>query len=638
MCGIAGFQGGYGRDLLTRFNVRQQHRGPDDQDIWYDSVDRIGLAHRRLSIIDLSPEAAQPMCDESGNIQLVCNGEIYNFRELRSFLESKGYSFKTQCDVEVLIHLYDFEGPDMLDRLNGMYALAIWDRRKKSLFLAVDHARIKPLYYAETPNGFVFASEIKALLEVPDLDRSINPNAIHYHLAYLWCPAGDTMLKAVRKCEPGQALMVEEGRIQRIWTHEPPHYHAPIRAIDERDAIAALTEELEAAVERQMVSDVPVGAFLSGGLDSSLIVALMAKHTEAASLPCYTIKSAIGAHRGWVDDLPYARQAAQHLGVKLTEIEITPPSADDVASMIYTLDEPQSDIAPINALLISARARQDGVKVLLSGAGGDDVFSGYRRHIALRLERYWGWLPSSLRRAVRQGSRLAPGGTGWGRRLQTAFRSADRPQDERLMSTFFWSDRDVRSELYSSDFHAMVDGEPVLKPLVERFERLGSNVPDLNKLLYLEQQFFLADHNLNYTDKASMAESIEVRVPFLDRELMKFAATLPVDLKLNGTKTKYLLRKVAEPLLPRDVIYRPKVGFGAPLQEWLDNDLRGMVEDTLSRESLRNRGWFDPDAVDRLRADNKAGRIDAASTIFEMVCLELWMRRFVDNQGLAAAA
>jgi asparagine synthase (glutamine-hydrolysing) len=638
MCGIAGFQGSYGRDLLTRFNVRQEHRGPDDQDVWYDAEDHIGLAHRRLSIIDLSPEAAQPMCDESGDIQLVCNGEIYNFRELRRFLEGKGYRFKTSCDVEVLIHLYDFEGPDMLDRLNGMYALAIWDRRKKTLFLAVDHARIKPLYYAETPGGFVFASEIKALLEVPDLDRSINPNAIHYHLAYLWCPASDTMLRAVRKCEPGQALMVKDGRIQRIWTHEPPHYQVPIRDVSENDAIAALTKELEAAVERQMVSDVPVGAFLSGGLDSSLIVALMAKHTEAASLPCYTIKSAIGAHRGWVDDLPYARQAARHLGVKLTEIEITPPSADDVASMIYTLDEPQSDIAPINALLISARARQDGVKVLLSGAGGDDVFSGYRRHIALRLERYWSWLPAPLRSAVRRCSRLAPGGTGWGRRLQTAFRSADRPRDERLMSTFFWSDRDIRNRLYSREFDALVEGDAVLKPLIERFERLGSDVPDLNRLLYLEQQFFLADHNLNYTDKASMAASIEVRVPYLDRELMKFAATLPVDLKLKGTTTKYLLRKVAEPLLPHEVIYRPKVGFGAPLQEWLDTDLKDMVEDTLSSQSLRNRGWFDPRAVDQLRADNKAGRVDAASTIFEMVCLELWMRRFVDHQGLAAAA
>ncbi len=638
MCGIAGFQGRYGRDLLMRFNARQEHRGPDDEDVWYDADDGIGLAHRRLSIIDLSPEAAQPMCDESGDIQLVCNGEIYNFRELRQFLQGKGYRFKTQCDCEVLIHLYDLEGPDMLDRLNGMYALAIWDRRKKSLFLAVDHARIKPLYYAETPGGFAFASEIKALLEVPDLDRSINPSAVHYHLAYLWCPASDTMLTAVKKCEPGQALLVEDGRVKRIWTHEPPHYQASIASYSENEAIAALTGELEATIERQMVSDVPVGAFLSGGLDSSLIAALMVKHTEAASLPCYTIKSAIGAHRGWIDDLPYARKAAHHLGVKLTEIEITPPSADDVASMIYTLDEPQSDIAPINAMLISARARQDGVKVLLSGAGGDDVFSGYRRHVALRLERYWSWLPASLRKAVREGSKLFPGDKGWGRRLQTAFRSADRPRDERMMSAFFWSDRDIRSNLYSRDFAQLVNDKPVLGPLIERFERLGPDVPDLNRLLYLEQQFFLADHNLNYTDKASMAESIEVRVPYLDRELMRFAATLPVDLKLKGLTTKYLLRKVAEPLLPHDVIYRPKVGFGAPLQEWLDTDLKMMVEDTLSHQSLKNRGWFDPAAVDRLRADNKAGRIDAASTIFELVCLELWMRRFVDDQNLAAAA
>ena len=578
------------------------------------------------------------MCDASGDIQLVCNGEIYNFRELRAFLEGKGYRFKTNCDVEVLIHLYDLEGPDMLDRLNGMYALAIWDRRKKSLFLAVDHIRIKPLYYAETESGFAFASEIKALLAVPDLDRTINPNAIHYHLAYLWCPAGDTMLKAVRKCEPGQALLVEDGRIVRQWTHEPQHYDAPITPMSESDALDALTKELEAAVERQMVSDVPVGAFLSGGLDSSLIVALMAKHAEAASLPCYTIKSSIGAHRGFVDDLPYARKAAAHLGVRLDEIEITPPSADDIASMIAMLDEPQADIAPINVMLIASKAREDGVKVLLSGAGGDDVFSGYRRHIAQRLERWWAWLPAPLRAALRQGSTLAPGGTGWGRRLQTAFRSADRPADERLMSAFFWSGRDTRQALYSKDLAAAIGASNVLDPLTERIGRLGPDVPDLNRLLYLEQQFFLADHNLNYTDKASMAESIEVRVPYLDRDLMRFAATLPVDLKLNGTTTKYLLRKIAEPLLPHDVIYRPKVGFGAPIQEWLDNDLKDMVEDVLSPSSLKARGWFEPAAVGDLRAANKAGKIDATMTIFELICLELWARHVVDHGSLAAAA
>ncbi|MGI9418059.1 MAG: asparagine synthase (glutamine-hydrolyzing) [Geminicoccaceae bacterium] len=638
MCGIAGFQGEYGRDLLARFNALQEHRGPDDHDVWHDPVDRVGLAHRRLSIIDLSPEAAQPMCDASGDIQLACNGEIYNFRELRTFLEGKGYRFKTNCDVEVLIHLYDLEGPDMLDRLNGMYAFAIWDKRRKSLFLAVDHARIKPLYYAETASGFVFASEIKALLDVPDLPRDTNPEAIHYHLAYLWCPAGDTMLKAVRKCEPGQALLVRDGRIERRWIHEPPHYQAPIAEMSEGDAITALTREFEAAVERQMVSDVPVGAFLSGGLDSSLIVALMAKHADAASLPCYTIKSAIGAHRGFVDDLPYARKAAAHLGVKLTEIEITPPSADDLVSMIYMLDEPQADIAPINVMLISAEARRNGVKVLLSGAGGDDVFSGYRRHIALGLERYWSWLPQPLRAALRRGSRLAPGGTGVGRRLQTAFRSADRPRDERLISSFFWSDREIRRSLYSADLAAEIGERSVLDPLMERFERLGSDVPNLNRLLYLEQQFFLADHNLNYTDKASMAESIEVRVPFLDREFMKFAATLPISLKLKGATTKYLLRKVAEPLLPHDVIDRPKVGFGAPLQEWLDAELSDLVDDALSHDSLKRRGWFDPHAVDRLRAANRSGKIDATNTIFELVCLELWTRRFVDDHDLAAAA
>ncbi|MEM8948280.1 MAG: asparagine synthase (glutamine-hydrolyzing) [Pseudomonadota bacterium] len=637
MCGIAGFQGSYGRDLLSQFNALQEHRGPDDQDIWHDPDDRIGLAHRRLSIIDLSPEAAQPMCDASGDIQLVCNGEIYNFQELRRFLEGKGYRFKTHCDVEVLIHLYDLEGPDMLDRLNGMYAFAIWDRRKKSLFLAADHIRIKPLYYAETPGGFVFASEIKALMAVPDLDRSTSPEAIHYHLAYLWCPASETMLKAVKKCEPGQAILVQDGSIQRIWTHEPPHYDMPIASMPEGEAIQALTGEMEAAVERQMVSDVPVGAFLSGGLDSSLIVALMAKHTEAATLPCYTIKSAIGAHRGFVDDLPYARKAAQHLGVKLSEIEITPPSADDLTSMIYMLDEPQADIAPINVMLIAAQARKDGVKVLLSGAGGDDVFSGYRRHIALHLERYWSWLPQPLRSGLRAGSKLLPGGTSIGRRVQTAFRSADQPKDQRMMSAFFWSDQKIRRSLYSDDLAAAVTSS-VLDPLTLRFARLGDGVADLNRLLYLEQQFFLADHNLNYTDKASMAESIEVRVPFLDRELMKFAATLPVDLKLNGTTTKYLLRKIAEPLLPDDVIYRPKVGFGAPIQEWLDDDLKDMVEEVLSHQSLKRRGWFDPKAVDQLRAANKAGKIDATMTIFELVCLELWTRRFVDDHGLAAAA
>ena len=638
MCGIGGFQGSFGQDLLLRFNERQQHRGPDDHGIWYDRENGVGLAHRRLSIIDLSRDAVQPMQDEQGRLHLVYNGEIYNFPQLRRFLEGKGYRFRTQSDSEVLIHLYDLEGPDMLDRLNGMYAFAIWDSRERRLFLAADHARIKPLYFAETPGGFVFASEIKALLGVDDLARDVNLEAVHYHMAYLWCPAGDTMLQAVKKIEPGQALIVQDGRITRSWQHEPPHYRAPIRPMTETEAVAALTARLEQAVERQMISDVPVGAFLSGGLDSSLIVALMARHRDAATLPCYTIHSAIGAHRGFVDDLPYARRAARHLGVKLHEIEITPPSADDLTSMIYALDEPQGDMAPINVRLIAEQAKRDGIKVLLSGAGGDDVFSGYRRHVALSMERYWAWLPRPLRAALRAGTRMLPAKNSVGRRLQIAFRNADQAKNHRMMSFFFWSDRAIRRGLYSADLKASIGDVTVLDPLIERFARLPADTPDLNRLLYLEQQFFLADHNLNYTDKASMAASVEVRVPFLDRELMTFAATLPVDLKLKGTTTKYLLRKVAEPLLPRGVIYRPKVGFGAPIQEWLDVELKEVVEDVLSRDSLTRRGWFDPEAVDRLRAANRAGRVEASSTIFEMVCLELWTRLFVDRNDLAVAA
>jgi asparagine synthase (glutamine-hydrolysing) len=631
VCGIAGFSGHFDGALLARMGGALAHRGPDDAGILHLRERGIGLAHRRLSIIDLSPRGHQPMADVTGTVTIVYNGEIYNYRELRRELVEDGYRFASDCDTEVLLNLYLRDGDKMMSRLNGIYAFALHDARDDSLLVVRDGIGVKPLYYTVNPRGFLFASEIKALLQEPSIERSLDPQTIWHHLLFLWSPSPLTMLRAVRKLEPGCALRVRDGRVVEHWRFYDLPYEQEIVDWPPGDAVVQVRKYMTRAVERQLVSDVPVGAFLSGGLDSSSVVALAQRALESERLQCFTIgfKDPRALAEGMAADLPYAQRVAKHLDVDLHTIYVGPEMVEELAQVIFHLDEPQADPAPINALFISRLARQHGIKVLLSGAGGDDIFTGYRRHYALVQEPYWTWLPESMRGALRAAAARVRPTSELRRRLSKAFRYADLERDPRIAAYFHWIAPEQLSSLLGPELRASFErGE---SPVQRALAGLPPSVPPLHRMLYLEGRFFLADHNLNYVDKVSMANGVEVRVPLLDPELVALAARLPLAYKQRGRVGKWVLRKAMEPYLPREVLYRGKTGFGAPLRNWLREDLRSLVDDLLSPRSLAQRGLFDPAGVAALVELDRRQRTDASYTIFAMMCIELWCRMFVDR-------
>jgi asparagine synthase (glutamine-hydrolysing) len=632
VCGIAGFSGSFDPSALTSMSAAIAHRGPDDSGIFSSPADGIGLAHRRLSIIDLSPLGHQPMWDVREQVAIVFNGEIYNYRELRAELIAQGYAFRGESDTEVLLNLYLRDAERLLDRINGIYTFAIWDTRSRALFVARDGLGVKPLYFAETAQGFAFASEMKALLALPGIGRELDPQAVFYHLTYVWSPSPHTLLKGVRKLEPGHALTVAAGRITRHWRYYDLPYAQPIDRMDEQAAIRAVRDAVCKAVGRQMVADVPVGAFLSGGLDSSAVVAFAREHAGGDALQCFTIgfEDDAFAREGMTEDLPYARRVAEHLGVDLHTVRVGPEMAGRLEDMIYHLDEPQADAAPLNVWFISELARARGIKVLLSGAGGDDIFSGYRRHHALQLERYWRFLPQALRRGMGALADVLPASVPAARRLGKAMQYAGLDERERLCSYFYWQRPAEVMRLLHPDVRQSLTAFRPAGFMLDALEALPAGTADMNRMLYLEGRYFLADHNLNYTDKMSMAAGVEVRVPLLDPDLVALAARLPVEFKQRGSTGKWIFKKAMEPYLPHDVIYRPKTGFGAPVRRWLKHELRHLVDDTLAPEALTRRGLFDPVAVRRLIDLDRSGRIDAAYTVFSLVCIELWCRRFVD--------
>ena len=633
------------------------HRGPDGEGIALltgDGQAPTGLGHRRLAIIDLSDAGHQPMTvapDAGGGMQqgltLIFNGEIYNYRELRGELLAAGHAFHTATDSEVLLHLYERDGFGMLDKLNGIFAFAIHDARSAgrpagveqgALFLARDHLGVKPLYFSETARGFLFASEMKALLCERELSREVDAVALHLMLTYLWTPAPRTMLAAVRKLEPGYALLVQGGRVRRKWSYYDVPYDGSTDHVGFALAAKSVAVHLETAVTRQLVADVPVGAYLSGGLDSSAVVAMMRRAQPGKRITCFTIGFSDHVDsEGNPADLPYARRVARHLDVDLEEIVMEPSAIVRLDEMIYLLDEPQADPAPINALLIAERARAMGIPVLLSGAGGDDIFSGYRRHWALSFERRWAWLPRGIRGGVQSiASAAASGRAGVQsntllRRLAKMFSYAGEEADRRMVSYFWWSTEQVRRALYTPEFAQRVSTVDTAAPLLESLRRIPMEHDPLQRMLYLETKHFLADHNLNYTDRAGMAAGVEVRVPLLDIDLVRFATRVPATYKQRGRVGKAIFKRAMEPYLPRDVIYRAKTGFGAPLRRWLREELRATVDETLDTSVLHRRGFFDPVAVRRLVDMDRAGAIDGSYTIFALMCFELWCRRFIDS-------
>ncbi len=638
MCGICGYAGDHRPELLEAMSSAMLHRGPDGAGTWFDRDAQVGLGHRRLSIIDLSEAGKQPMSNEDGTVWISFNGEIYNYKDLRGPLESKGHRFQSHTDTEVLVHLYEERGVDMLQDLNGMFAFAIWDAKKRQLMLARDHVGIKPLYYWQDRDRIYFASEIKALLRIPGVPRELNVAAVPQYLAFLWVPGEETLLRGIKKLEPGHYLLWKDGRAEvRPWFSLA---YDPDESVSEAEWIEQVHDTFVRTTRRQMVSDVPLGAFLSGGLDSSSIVSCMREAYPERDITCYTVRFDANdmARDQGADDYPYAKRVAEILDVRLKSVVLKPNVIRLLPKMIYHMDEPDADPAIFPSYLICKLAREDGTTVLLSGTGGDEVFFGYRSHVAYRTYERLKWLArfpgGPLLSAAVEGTTAVFGAQNrTSRRLRKFQKGLHQTALERHLALSEWSSVPIRDEILHGD---VVDACPeartepaCMRKYYESFVGKG----ELNRHSHLLIQSFLASHNFLYTDKTSMAASIETRVPFMDVELMRLAARIPERYKLHGTTTKYVLKKAMERYLPSSVLYRSKTGFGAPLRQWIGEDLQHPIEVLLGRKHIEERGLFDADVVARVLDENKRDVVDHAYLIYALLTLELWQQTYLDRPG-----
>lgn len=632
MCGIIGLISKDSKNKIVECNNLIAHRGPDDNGYLYH--DNLSLAHRRLSIQDLSVNGHQPMISLDDNYAIIFNGEIYNHWDIRKKLENK-YNFKSNSDTETLLYGFIEYGKEILNQLNGIFAFAILDKKKNELFIARDQFGVKPLYYYCDNNQFWFSSEIKSILNT-EFDQTISNEALVNYLTFLYSPADKTPFEKVLKLLPGHYITLNINDFQNFKIEQ--YYEIPFDNQRIEKSESDLIEELESllinAVQRQMLSDVPVGFFLSGGLDSSCIVAIAKKIYPEKKFNCYTIKTNDDnkVEEGFVDDLYYARIVAKHLDVNLIEVDADINIVDEFDQMIYHLDEPQADPAPLNVLNICKKAKMDGQTVLLGGTAGDDLFSGYRRHKSLKMENFIGYMPLFLRKSIRYCIQKLPVRIPLFRRLKKLTTNLHLSKTERIVGYFSWFDKEKLNLLFSDNLKPIVRKYQPLQILKEYINKIPNEKDILNQMLFLEMKFFLTDHNLNYTDKMSMATGVEVRVPFLDKELVEFSTKIPTNLKLKGITTKYILKKVMEKYLPNEVIYRSKSGFGAPVRKWIINDLDHVINKLLSKEKLDNRGIFDYKEVHKLIIDNKAGKIDASYTIWALLAIESWMQQFNKKQ------
>ena len=570
MCGISGFLSS-SPALPNADNLLAKiiHRGPDDSGVFTDFENGVLLLHTRLSILDTSSHGHQPMTSEGSAVTLTYNGELYNYMDLRDELISQGYIFNSNSDTEVLLKLYlayrnksnGFN--EMLNKLNGIFSFAIWDGDFKELYLARDAYGVKPLYYYAVGNDFVFSSEIKGLaysyqnssFHPPNTKFNLlSPASIDRYLTFLWCPGEGTPFANIKKLSPGGALRVKNGKVMKsyLWCNLPffNRKHICLRSADHKLSTAPsktyLIKKTEAllrtAVKRQLVSDVPVGAFLSGGLDSSSVVAFAREINP--EMQCFTIDVDGTQEEGIVNDLPFARKVAKHLGVDLNIVKVDSTNiADDLVKMVYQLDEPLADPAPLNVLYICRLARENGIKVLLSGAGGDDIFTGYRRHRAISFENYISWIPDPILRSMESIAKHFDQRNPIFRRIHKFLNGSSLDNNHRIVNYFRWITRSELYELYSNEFKEKLGSNITETPMLNYLSDLPNEISKLNRMLALDQRFFLTDHNLNYTDKMSMAVGVEVRVPFLDNDLVRFAANLPDKLKQNSAVGKWILKK-----------------------------------------------------------------------------------------------
>jgi len=633
VCGICGFAGRADDELVNAMTDLLGHRGPDGHGTRsFPSANGgtpASLGHRRLSILDPGQRGAQPMCTPDGRYWITYNGEIYNFRALRAGLERRGRRFRSECDTEVVLAMYERYGADMLGRLNGIFALAIWDAEERRLFLARDRLGVKPLYHAEHAATLYFASEAKALL--PALPRPrLRRDVVAEYLTFLWVPDPDTLFEGIYKLPPGHHATFSEGKLEitQYWDMSFAPESRP-----EAEWAEMLRQEVGAAVRRQMVSDVPLGSFLSGGIDSSAIVAEMSRVSDHVTTFTVGASKRDLEHEIVPDDVRYARRFATRHRIDYHEQMLEPNVVELLPKLIWHLDEPVADPAAIATYLICSAAREK-LTVILSGMGGDEIFAGYPRHLAAQLGRSFGQLPLALRRSLRRliETHLTLGQPGRlrgpRRNLMKLARGLDASPWDRYLT--------YSSYYLAPELAALLGPDAAISDPFRRHRAYLERVRGehwLNQLLYLDIKTFLPCLNLAYTDKMSMAASAEVRVPLLDNELVDLSARLPPGLKLHGLTRKYLFKRSMEDVLPREVIYRRKAGFGAPVRAWLVGELAPMLDDLLSPEAVKRRGLFEPGEVRRLIAANRAGTEDNALRIWALLTLELWQRTFLDEDA-----
>ena len=632
MCGIAGIarrdpeQPVPAEDLAAMVRTLR-HRGPDDDG--QVTLPGAGLGMRRLSIIDVAG-GRQPFASEDGSVHLVGNGEIYNHRTLRAELVSAGHRFASGSDVEVALHAYEEWGPAFVERLHGMFALALWDARSRTLVAARDRAGEKPLYYARTARGLLLASEIKALLVSPDVSRDVDLEAVDQFLTYEYVITPRTIFSAVRRLPAAHYLVYRNGEltVTRYW-------QAPVAAAtawSDDEAAAALRETLGRAVARQMMSDVPLGAFLSGGIDSSAIVALM---TEAAGRDRAAVNTfSMGFADGSYNELPHARRVAERFATRHREGEVVPDVAELFDRLIVHLDEPFADVSLFPTYLVSELARAH-VTVALSGDGGDELFGGYDPYEADRLaRRIAAVLPRPASRAVGALAALLPPSEkkkGLVNRL-TRFAAglAEAPPDIGHYRWMTYVSPAAKRRLYTPALRDALAGADVYRPVREALRDAGTD-DLLNRQLHADLNIYLADDILVKVDRMSMAASLETRAPFLDVEVMELAFSMPGRLKVRGRERKYVLKRALADVLPASILHRSKEGFSIPMKNWLKRELAPLMGDLLSPERLRRRGWVEPEAVAARIAAHAAGRANHAHLLFSLMVLERWAQAFLDR-------
>ncbi len=623
MCGINGvfhYAGGRADPALAQRQAGLiRHRGPDDRGLWHEGP--VALAHRRLSIVDLSPGGHQPMPNEDETLWVTFNGELYNWPEVKGTLAARGHRFRGSCDTEMLLHLYEEHGDALLQHLRGMFAFGLYDRARRRLLLARDRLGKKPLFYHDDGRRIVFASELKALLLDPSVPREIDEAALADYLTFQYVPSPGTIWKGVRKLPPAHMLTCDARgpRVARYWSlpvepdagHTPEYYCERLRAL------------LVEAVRVRLMSDVPLGAFLSGGVDSSVVTALMSR---VVSEPVKTFS--VGFEEEDFSELAHARRVAEHLGTDHHELVVRPRALELLPRLVWQMDEPFADASMIPTYYVAEMARRH-VTVALSGDGGDEAFAGYTTYAWARRYAAMDRIPSPLRRLAGWPAFWLPADHSLGRKLHRLSLDA---VDRHLEAMSYFPPRELAQVLSPELARRLGAHDPYAAPRAA-YTPARAAVGEVAGLLHLDAVTYMTDDVLVKVDRTSMLESLEVRCPLLDHEVLEFVARIPFEYKLRGDVTKWVLKEVAGDLLPPEILGRSKQGFGMPLERWFGDDFGRLAREVLLDARVRGRGWFDPRGLERLLAGAGRRGERGARQVWALLCLELWAQTYLDRPG-----